>query len=109
MKFLIDSQLPPALARFIAEELDCESLHVANVGLQCASDYEIWLYASANDMILITKDEDFVDLFFQRPNARLVWVRLGNARRVFLLDAFRQVLDRIVQRLGDGERFIELR
>src|SRR4051812_22248159 len=36
--FLIDNQLPPALARFIDAELGCQGRHVADVGLRDASD-----------------------------------------------------------------------
>jgi predicted nuclease of predicted toxin-antitoxin system len=48
VRFLIDSQLPPALARFIDSELGCEAMHVVDVGLRDASDALVWQYASAN-------------------------------------------------------------
>jgi hypothetical protein len=34
VKFLIDNQLPPALARFIETNLLCEAKHVADVDLR---------------------------------------------------------------------------
>lgn len=58
MRFLIDNQLPPALARFIDNELGCEATHVADVGLGDAPDAEVWQYASANEFVLVSKDED---------------------------------------------------
>ncbi len=42
MKFLVDNQLPSALARFIAQDLGAESLHVADVDMQESSDAEVW-------------------------------------------------------------------
>jgi predicted nuclease of predicted toxin-antitoxin system len=47
VKFLIDNQLPPALARFISGELRTEALHVVDIGLRESSDADVWSYASA--------------------------------------------------------------
>ncbi len=62
MNFLVDNQLPPALARFIQIEYNTKAVHVADVGLRDASDEEVWTYASTNDLVLISKDEDFASL-----------------------------------------------
>ncbi len=52
MRFLIDAQLPAALARSIAER-GHEAEHVGDVGLARASD------AEATGSVIVTKDEDF--------------------------------------------------
>ena len=109
MKFIVDNQLPPALARLILTELGSEAIHVADVGLRDASDSQLWEYASANDAVLISKDEDFVAMYIARPTARLVWVRIGNCRRGFLLEAFRLAWPRICARLANREGFVEVR
>jgi predicted nuclease of predicted toxin-antitoxin system len=85
VRFLSDNQLPPALARFIDSELGCEPTHVTDVGLRDASDAEVWQYASANDVVLVSKDEDFTHMALRSSHASLIWVRVGNCRRVFLL------------------------
>jgi predicted nuclease of predicted toxin-antitoxin system len=109
VKFLIDNQLPPALARIIGRELGSEAVHVADVGLQEATDAQLWEYASAAGLILISKDEDFVDMVLNNPTASLVWVRVGNCRRDFLLDVFRRAWPRILERLNNRDRFVEIR
>jgi predicted nuclease of predicted toxin-antitoxin system len=109
VRFLVDNQLPPALARFIQFDLRAEATHVADLGLRDATDAEVWAYATATDSILISEDEDFVSMFLNKPTARLVWVRIGNCRRVFLLDVFRSIWPRIIERLEDRDRFIEIR
>jgi hypothetical protein len=38
VKFLVDNQLPPALARFISEDLGAKAVHVADVGLRDGTD-----------------------------------------------------------------------
>ena len=109
MKFLVDNQLPPALARLIREEFGEESVHVVDIGMRDATDPELWSHASASGYILISKDEDSVNMFLQKPTAGLLWVRVGNCRRTFLLDVFRRVWPRIVERLRNKEYFIEIR
>jgi predicted nuclease of predicted toxin-antitoxin system len=58
VKFLIDNQLPPALANWLISH-GHEALHVLDVGLADAKDEKIREYAAANSLALITKDEDF--------------------------------------------------
>ena len=109
MNFLVDNQLPPALARFIQSELQARAVHVIDVGLRDATDAEVWRYASANDLVLISKDEDFAQMILSRPTARLIWVRVGNCRRSFLLDLFQRLWPRISERLDGGDSFVEIR
>lgn len=109
MRFLVDNQLPPALARFISEDLQSEAVHVMDIGLRNGTDADVWAYASRNDLVLISKDEDFVTLYSKTASARLLWVRLGNCRRVFLLKVFNEQWSRILGRFENGERFVELR
>ena len=93
MKFLIDNQLPAALARHLISP-GHDARHVLDEGLDAASDTEIWKYAAANSLVLITKDEDFC-LRGSQPSAsvQVVWVRLGNCRKAALLSAFDSVME----------------
>jgi predicted nuclease of predicted toxin-antitoxin system len=84
-------------------------VHVIDVGLRDASDAEIWSYVSKNDSALISKDEDFVNMVLQLPTAKLIWIRFGNCRKAFLLDQFRRMWSRILERLESGDRLIEIR
>jgi len=61
VKFLIDNQLPAALARFLAARgTDC--MHVLDMELGESTDAAIWEYASRNECVVISKDEDFLYL-----------------------------------------------
>jgi predicted nuclease of predicted toxin-antitoxin system len=80
-RFLVDAQLPPALARWLAAA-GREAEHVADVGLGDASDRTIWNYALAAGAVIISKDEDFSQrkaLGDEGP--AIVWIRLRNTRR----------------------------
>ena len=109
MKFLVDNQLPPALARMIQSDLGSEALHVTDIGMRNASDVQVWEYASTHAKILISKDDDFLRLFLIAPTARLVWVRIGNCRRAVLLEVFRRMWPQIVERLEQHDTVIEVR
>ena len=58
MRFVVDAQLPPALARRL-EALGHRAEHVADLGLTSASDNEIRDYAAGVGAAIVTKDEDF--------------------------------------------------
>jgi predicted nuclease of predicted toxin-antitoxin system len=58
MRFLIDAQLPPALARWLSAE-GHESIHVMDMEMQASSDRVIWDFAVQSNFIIVTKDKDF--------------------------------------------------
>jgi Domain of unknown function (DUF5615) len=58
VRFLIDAQLPPALARELGAR-GHEAEHVADLGLANAPDRAIWDRVIASGAVLVTKDEDF--------------------------------------------------
>jgi predicted nuclease of predicted toxin-antitoxin system len=110
LRLLIDNQLPPALARYL-ETLGWDAVHVSEIGMDCAPDAAIWGYAAANDMAIVTKDQDFRMLAAAQEHIppQVVWVRLGNCRRIALLDAFRRQSALLHQMLSSGAPLVELR
>ena len=58
MRFLVDAQLPPALAGWLREQ-GHEAEHVEDVGLIASTDAAIATHAETNGAVLVTKDEDF--------------------------------------------------
>jgi predicted nuclease of predicted toxin-antitoxin system len=64
LKFLVDNQLPPALAQYLRKRgFDCQ--HVLDVGLATALDIEICRYVEGQERIIVSKDEDFFNLASQ--------------------------------------------
>lgn len=108
MKFLVDNQLPLQIARHLAAG-GHPSVHVAEVGLDEASDAAVWDWARQEDRVVVSKDEDFFFLA-SRPDdtGRLVWVRLGNCRTEALLVAFERALPTILAAFDAGQRIVEL-
>jgi len=109
MKLLIDNQLPLALANHLSGwGLDC--VHVLNLGLDGASDREIWDRALADARIVVSKDEDFLILASRPGDAvRMIWVRIGNCRNPALLAAFDRAREPLLQAILSGQQIIELR
>lgn len=109
MRFLVDAQLPPALARFLGEKGHAAE-HVSDVGLAEASDADIWRFAARHEAVIITKDEDFPVLRLTgRYHSTVVWVRIGNCSRAELLRRFGVLLSRIEAMVMAGEQVIEIR
>ncbi|MGH3564223.1 MAG: DUF5615 family PIN-like protein [Mycobacterium sp.] len=109
MRFLIDAQLPPALARMLTDHGHTAE-HVYEIGLGDAADGALWDYALEHDAPLVTKDEDFYDmLMLSDASPVIVWVRVGNTRRQELLTLFQLLIDRIAELVAGGNRLIELR
>ena len=109
MKFLVDNQLPPALATHLALQ-DVVSQHVSAVGLDQASDRDIWTYAATNGFIIVSKDEDFLHLSIADPGGPpVVWVRLGNCRKGTLLAAVDRCWPSLMSALQTGSKIVEVR
>ncbi len=108
MRFLVDAQLPPALARWLAAQ-DHEAVHVRDLGLEAASDTAIWDHAAAMSYAILTKDEDFAQRKALADGGPLViWIRLPNTRRRDLLAWFESVLPEILIAIERGESLIEV-
>ncbi len=109
MNFLIDAQLPPALARLIIS-LGHRAVHVEEVGILLSPDQAIWNYGVANVQTIITKDEDFKNLLLLTSTQKtpVVWIRIGNCSNAALTRWFQPLFPQILAYLEQGEYLIEL-
>lgn len=109
MKLLVDSQLPPALARHI-DECGTACIHVRDVGLARALDQTIWDYARSHNLVIVSKDRDFRDIAILKGSPpQVIWVRLGNCRRIDLIAAFDRSWKAVQETLARGIPVAELR
>jgi predicted nuclease of predicted toxin-antitoxin system len=108
VKFLVDNQLPAALARWLAAQ-SADAVHVLDLALDTTPDVDIWSRASTDARIVVSKDEDFFDLA-NRPGdtGRLLWVRMGNCRTTALLARFEAAWPGIQQSFTAGQRIVIL-
>lgn len=108
MKFLVDNQLPVALARWLAD-IGEQAEHVLDLGLDQAADSEIWSLSIADGRIIVSKDADFLLLANRTGDTgRLLWIRVGNSRTQALLARFTATWPTIRAALVSGQRIVEL-
>jgi len=109
VRFLIDNQLPAALAAWLRER-GHDAEHVLNVGLAQGKDTPVWRYAQGQQEVIITKDEDFAEWVRRgRTGPQVVWLRIGNSTKRELFGWLEPLLPAILRQLQQGDRLIEVR
>lgn len=90
----LDAQLPPQLAVWLrnAQHIDAKALR--ELGLRDAGDREIFDAARTNNVILLSKDADFVELV-SRLGAppKIIWLTCGNVSNEAVQKLLTQRLD----------------
>ena len=61
MRLLFDQNLSRRLKERL-QDLYPDSLHVQDIGLESNPDINVWEYAASHNLIVVTKDSDFVEL-----------------------------------------------
>jgi predicted nuclease of predicted toxin-antitoxin system len=109
MRFLVDAQLPPALANWIANKGHSASA-VRDQGLRNSDDGSITNFAEKNDWIVVTKDEDIVERTLGRKEGtRVVWLRIGNSTNRVLFAWLEPLWPEVIRQLQEGQHIIEVR
>ena len=110
MRFLIDAQLPPVMARWL-EESGHQAEHLEDAGLRDAEDRAVWAYALRVGAVVVTKDEDFADRSIRDSGGPvIVWLRIGNATNRALRAWLAPRLPGVLEVLARGHhRLIEVR
>lgn len=110
MRFLVDAQLPPALAKWLSTQ-GYRAEHVIDLGMEAAADRAIWQRAEREGAVIVTKDEDFAiwHIAHDGANPQVIWLRIGNTRRSELLERIEQLMPRLIEALQRGESLIEIR
>ena len=101
LKLLFDQNISPRIVRHLASTFKY-SKQVRQVGLEDASDDNIFEYAKANGFSIVTFDSDFVDLNTMRGiPPKVIWLRTGNLITKSIAELLNQHLGTIVDFLGD--------
>jgi predicted nuclease of predicted toxin-antitoxin system len=109
VRFLIDAQLPPGLMNLLVDA-GHEAVHVTDVGLLTEPDTTICAYAVREEMIVVTKDEDFVQMrLLSTEVPRVLWIRIGNATNRILALRVQPRLGEALTALESGEEVVEIR
>jgi predicted nuclease of predicted toxin-antitoxin system len=103
MKIILDANISWKLVNVLAPVFG-ECAHVDLVGLEIpANDNDIWNYASKNGCIIITKDNDFLDLLELKGfPPKVVLLKTGNNGSKALADVLMNAKSKI-EDLQNGE------
>jgi predicted nuclease of predicted toxin-antitoxin system len=108
VRFLVDANLPPALASWLIERGHAAE-HVGDTGEASRADTQIWDEAIAVGYVLVSKDEDFARRrSVSLAGPQVVWIRLGNTRRAALLSHLERVWPQLEAALERGEPLVEV-
>ena len=78
MKLLLDQNLSHKLVAQL-EDVYPGSTQTRFLNYARAGDPEIWFHARTHDFVIVTKDNDFVELAVLRGSPpKVVWLRIGN-------------------------------
>lgn len=109
MKFLVDMQLPMALAAWLRSDYAQSATHFLELGLDQAPDIEVFSSHREPGIVLVTKDEDFVDLVLRLGMPpQVLWVTCGNSTNNHLQSIFARGFDQALSLLREGEPVVEL-
>jgi predicted nuclease of predicted toxin-antitoxin system len=101
VKLLFDHNLSPRLVSRL-EDLYPHASHTSLTGLDRATDNAVWLYAQAEDYVIVTKDVDFSDVSVLHGfPPKVIWIRLGNCTTSDLENALRRGHAAIVDFISD--------
>ena len=109
MTLWLDAQLPPTLASWFGETFGVTAFSMKYLGLDRATDLEIFTKAKSEGVVLLSKDSDFLQLLDQwGPPPQLVYLRLGNSTNAFLRNYFSAKWPEVQAFLDAGVALVEV-
>ena len=105
----VDAQISPRLCPWIGRRFAVEAAHVRDLDLRDAEDREIFERARKAAVVVLTKDEDFVNLVRRRGQPpQVLWLRCGNTSNARLQTILVQTLPDALELLRQGEAVVEI-
>ena len=97
MRLLFDENLSPELPKLLAASYP-RSEHIRHANLVGADDAVVWQFAAANAFVLVTKDDDFLELSILRGSPpKVILIRLGNCRTAEVADLLGKEQEKVGQ------------
>jgi len=105
----VDAHISPKLCPWIRRQFALDAVHVRDLGLREAEDPEIFDKAREEQVVIFTKDEDFVDLVGRLGTPpQVLWLRCGNMSNARLWTVLSSALPDAIELLGQGEPVVEI-
>jgi predicted nuclease of predicted toxin-antitoxin system len=105
----VDAQLSPAIAIWMRQEFAVSAIAIRDLGLRDATDREIFLAAKQEDVVVMTKDRDFLQLLDELgPPPKVLWITCGNTSNARLQEILSHTLSNALALFEVGERLVEI-
>jgi predicted nuclease of predicted toxin-antitoxin system len=105
----LDAQMPPSLAGWLRQAMAIDAVAVRDIGLQFADDKTIFAAARQANAILVSKDQDFVELVRRLGTPpHLIWVTCGNVSNVRMQQVMAAALPRAITLIEAGDAVVEI-
>ena len=102
MNLLFDQNISPKIVAQL-EDLFPDAKQVRHIGLENASDIQIFEYAKNNRFAIVTFDSDFVDLNIVKGfPPKIIWLKTGNLTTKAISELFNKNI-RILKDFLDSE------
>lgn len=86
MKLLLDENLSRRIIPSLEDHYP-GSTQVALIGLEQATDHEVWQYAKEHGFVIVTRDSDYYDLSLVRgAPPQVIWLQTGNTSKQEVID-----------------------
>jgi predicted nuclease of predicted toxin-antitoxin system len=105
----VDAQLSPALAPWLTAQFGVEAFSIRHLNLLNAKDRVIFEAARQAEIVVLTKDRDFV-LLQERLGAPppVLWVRCGNTSNAHLKRVLLNTFEHAWRLITSGEILVEI-
>ena len=105
----VDAHLSPSIATWITATFGVTALALRDLGLREAEDLEIFEAAKAQNVVMMTKDSDFVDLIDRLGSPpQIIWLTYGNTSNARLREILTKTLPTALELLRAGEQLVEI-
>ncbi len=109
MMIWIDAQMSPTIAAWVSSNFAVHAVPIRDLGLRDAEDTEIFHAARRENVIVMTKDSDFVSLLDKLGvPPQIIWITCGNTSNARLKEILTSTLPKALELLGSGERLVEI-
>ena len=108
MKFLIDEDLSPSVARHLCENVFIDAVAVRDRGLLSVNDYQILKYAFDEERILVTANVCDFERFARNceVHAGIIFIRNGALRRDEQIAVVEKAVSAILSELKSGHDLV---
>lgn len=105
----IDANISPLTAKWMVESFNIETISIRDLGLLRATDCEIFRAARDKNVILMTKDRDFIQLLDQHgPPPKVIWLTCGNTSNKNLAAILNKNLILALKLLNGSDSLVEI-